>query len=136
VLRALDDVLNNVSDPKPPMRDLNGYPVEVICRPPLALHELSAQGSNQSELDRTRLPPPALPLITKHTKHTLAHEIERYIEFRNEAVKGGVRAVALPPVFVEHYLAYRDSTLPRVGCIVTAPRPGGWPATRTAGIGP
>jgi hypothetical protein len=34
---------------------------------------------------------------------------------------GSERSVALPQTFIEHYLAYRDSKLPRVGAIVTSP---------------
>jgi hypothetical protein len=120
VLRALDEILCGVGDAEPPMRDIDGHPVEVRCRPSLALHELSAEGSNQADAEKSRLPPPALPLLTQHNKHTLVHEIERYVEFTRET-DSGIRAVALPPVFIEHYLEYRDSALPRVGAVVTAP---------------
>jgi hypothetical protein len=121
VLRTLDEVLNSTGEAEPPMRDLDGYPVEVRCRPPSALHELSASGSNQAETEKSRLPPPQLPLLTRHTKHTLAHQIERHIVFVSNLEKESERAVALPPVFVEHYLAYRDSALARVGAVVTVP---------------
>src|SRR3954470_4832590 len=40
VLRSLDEVLCAVQDPEPPMRDIQGWPVEIRCRAPLMLHEL------------------------------------------------------------------------------------------------
>jgi hypothetical protein len=59
--------------------------------------------------------------LTRHTKYTLTHEIERHIAFIHEMEDGNDRLVALPSLFVEHYLAYRDSVLPCVGAVVTAP---------------
>ncbi len=121
VLRSLDEVLTAVDEDEPPMRDLDGQPVEVRARPPMAMHELTSSGSNQDETTKTRLPAPVLPLLTRHDKHSLAHMVESHIEFVQESDKGGTRSVALPPVFVDHFAAYRDSRLPRVGAIVTAP---------------
>jgi hypothetical protein len=121
VLRAIDEVLVNVAGPEPPMRNLDGHPVEIRCRPPFDLHELTACGANDEEPEDTRLPPPEFPLLTNHIKYTLGHEIERYIQFMLRNKDGTSRPVALPPVFVDNYLAYRDSALPRVGAVVTAP---------------
>jgi len=121
VLHALDEVLSAVAEPEPPMRDLEGHPVEVRSRPPMMLHELTSGGANQTEPEKTRLPPPALPLLTRHDRFSFAHTVEQHIEFfQAEGDKAG-RPVALPPVFVDHYMAYRDSALPRVGAVVTAP---------------
>jgi hypothetical protein len=86
----------------------------------MMLHELTAQGANQNEPANTRLPPPELPLLTKHDRYSLAHEIERHVEFTEETDKGP-RPVALQSSFVDHFIAYRDSRLPRVGAILTAP---------------
>jgi len=121
VLRSLDEVLTAVDEDEPPMRDLDGQPVEVRARPPMLMHELTSGGSNQDEAIKTRLPAPVLPLLTRHDKYSLAHMVESHIEFVQESDKGGTRSVALPPVFVDHFAAYRDSRLPRVGAIVTAP---------------
>jgi hypothetical protein len=121
VMRLLDDALIASTQDVPPMRDLDGHPVEVRCRPPMMLHELTSQGSNQDEPAKTRLPPPMMPLLTRHDRYSLAHEIEHHIEFVVESEIGETRAVALPGTFVEHFMAYRDSRLPRVGAIVTAP---------------
>ncbi len=121
VLRTLDEVLGAAEQVEPPMRDLDGHPVEVRTRPPMMLHELTSEGSNQAEPAKTRLPPPSLPLLTRHDRYSLAHEIEQHIEFTAETEAGGSRSVALPPTFVDHFIAYRDSALPRVGAIVTAP---------------
>ncbi len=121
VLQSLDEVLSAVNQDEPPMRDLDGQPVEVRTRPPMTLHELTPGGANQHEGPQTRLPAPVLPLLTKHDRYSLAHVVERHIEFIQASEVGAERAVALPPVFVDHFAAYRDSRLPRVGAIVTAP---------------
>jgi len=121
VLEALDDILCAVDDPEPPMRDLEGRPVEVRSRPPMMLHELTSGGSNQAEPEKARLPAPAMPLLTPHDRYSLAHQIEQHIEFVSESGDDGPRSVALPPTFVDHFMAYRDSALPRVGAVVTAP---------------
>lgn len=120
VMAALEEVLSASPWPVPPMRDLDGHPVEVRNRPPMLLHELTSEGSNQNEVKDTRLPAPVLPLLSKHDRFSLAHEIERHIEFVVETEKT-TRPVALPGTFVDHFMAYRDSQLPRVGAIVTAP---------------
>ena len=86
------------------MRDLGGLPVEVRSRLPLLLHELTSSGSNAEEGSDTRLPPPELPLLTPHDKFSLGHRIERHVEYVGE----DDRSVALPQVFVDHYLNYRD----------------------------
>ena len=121
VLQTLDEVLSAADQDEPPMRDLDGQPVEVRARPPMLLHELTSGGANEPEAAQTRLPAPVLPLLTRHDKFSLAHLIERHLEYAQISEKGGERAVALPSVFVDHYAAYRDSVLPRVGAIVTAP---------------
>jgi hypothetical protein len=123
IITAIDEVLCGIEEPEPPMRDMDGDPVEVRSRAPMLLHELTSIGANRAETTQTtRLPAPEMPLLSKHDKFSLAHMIERYIEFE---LPGGDRApprpVALPPGFVDHYMAYRESALPQVGGVVTAP---------------
>lgn len=120
VLVALDDVLVDVRSPEPPMRDLDGRPCEIRSRPAMHTHELTSRGSNADDPKESCLPPPELPLITPHDKYSLAHLIERHVAFTRTTAKT-TKSVALPPVFVEHYERYRDSTLPKVGAILTAP---------------
>ncbi len=121
VMRLLDEALTEADRAVPPIRDLDGHPVEVRCRPPMMLHELTSEGSNQNEPTKTRLPPPALPLLTRHDRYSLAHEIEQHLEFTVETESAGTRTVALPGTFIDHFIAYRNSKLPRVGAIVTTP---------------
>jgi hypothetical protein len=123
IVTAIDEVLCSIEECEPPMRDMDGDPVEVRSRAPMLLHELTSIGANRVETGQTtRLPAPELPLLSKHDKYSMAHLIERYIEFETP---GGDRAaprpVALPPAFVDHYMAYRESALPQVGGVVTAP---------------
>jgi hypothetical protein len=117
ILTALDEVLTSTGEDEPPMRGIDGHPIEVRDRPPSRMHELTAAGSNQTESAQTRLPPPTMPLLTAHDKYSLAHMFERHIRYEDE---NGV-ACALPPVFVDHYANYRDSALPCVSAVVTAP---------------
>ena len=119
VLRLLDEVLGTLAEPEPPMRDIGGHPVEILCRAPLNLHELSSHGANRTGTREDRLPAPAIPLLTRHSRLTLAQRVERYIEFHTSGENE--RSVALASVFVDHYLEYRESALPRVAAIVTAP---------------
>ena len=69
----------------------------------------------------TRLPAPAMPLLTPHDEYSMAHLIERHIEFYKLDQDGNERSVALDPVFVRHYMKFRDLKLPVVTAIVTSP---------------
>lgn len=121
VLRTLDEVLIGTTDAEPPMRDLDGRPVEVRTRQPMLFHELTEAGVNAEEAEETRLPPPEFPLLTRHDAFSMAHPIERYVEFAETDRNGAERSVALSSTFVQHFMNYRDSALPRVNSIVTTP---------------
>ena len=69
----------------------------------------------------TRLPAPEIPLLTRHDEYSMAHLIERHIEFFAMEDNGLERTVALNPVFVRHLMKYRQSKLPVVTGIVTSP---------------
>ena len=69
----------------------------------------------------TRLPAPIMPLLTPHDEYSMAHLIERHIDFVATDKDGNERSVALDPIFVRHYMKYRDSKLPIVTAIVTSP---------------
>ena len=120
VMSALDEILSSVVEAEPPMRDLDGNPIRVRVRPPFGLHTLTADGANDEEEDKTRLPPPAAVLLTRHDEYTLAHEIEKYVEYQ-KLEDDILRSVALPTEFVRHYIRYLNSKLPRIGAIATAP---------------
>ncbi len=121
VMLALDEVLGQTGEDEPPMRNLDGHPVEVRDRAPSSLHELTSEGSNQNEAQKTRLPPPAMPLLSAHDKYSMAHLVEKYIGYEAVTEQGGTVPCALAPVFIDHFMNYRDSTLPRVSAVVTAP---------------
>jgi hypothetical protein len=120
VVTAIEDVFLAATGAEPPMRSLDGWPTEVRERPPALLHELTADGANEDEVPNTRLPPPAMPLLSPHDRYSLAHLIERHMAFVTKTKEGEVPA-AVPPVFVDHCLNYRDSKLPLVSAAVTAP---------------
>jgi len=61
-----------------------------------------------------------MPLLSQHDRYSLAHLTERHIEFVAEGIEG-LQPTALHPVFVEHYLHYRESKLPLVSSVITAP---------------
>jgi hypothetical protein len=120
VLTDLDAILCQVPDPEPPMRDVAGQPIEIQVRRPLGLHALTEAGGDDEEPEEKRLPPPELPLLTAHDDISLAHMIERYVEYAI-CTDTTERVVALPGLFVNHYRGYRASKLPVVAGIVTAP---------------
>ena len=121
VLTDLDAILCQVpDDAEPPMRDVEGRPIEIQVRRPLGLHALTQAGSNDDEPDDKRLPPPELPLLTAHDDVSLAHLIERHVEYAHTTDEAE-RVVALPTLFVGQYRGYRASRLPVVAGIVTAP---------------
>jgi hypothetical protein len=123
-LRSLDEVLGADTSPSRVMRDLGGHPVEVRVRTPANVHELTAIAANDDESgdDTSRLPAPPMPLLTRHDRLTLGQMIERHIQWLTEPTRfSPPEPVALPTVFLDHYLAYRDSTLPHVASVVTMP---------------
>jgi hypothetical protein len=81
------------------MRDVEGRPIEVKVSRPLGLHALTEAGSNDAEPDDKRLPPPELPLLTAHDDFSLAHLIERHVEYAI-CTDEAERVVALPGLFV------------------------------------
>lgn len=68
-----------------------------------------------------RLPAPEMPLLSAHDEISLAHMIERHIEYFETDDEGNERTVALNPLFVRHYAKFRESKLPVVTAIVTSP---------------
>ena len=126
VMQLLDGVLSSINSAEPPMRDVEGWPVEVQCRETAGLHELTAEGANDEDDEKSRLPPPKHFLLTKHDKESLEVLIGDHVTFIKET-KDGECAVAPPAKFVAHYLKYRRSKLPRVHAVLTMPLvlPGG-----------
>ncbi len=122
VMEALDHVLCGVRDAEPPMRDIGiaAHPIEVRVRRPELMHELTSAGGNATETEETRLPAPELALLTRHTRVTLGHLIERHARYVAKT-KNGEMEVHLPREFIENYTEYAASKLPRVGAIVTNP---------------
>jgi hypothetical protein len=119
-MKFLDNVLSGINAAEPPMRDAEGWPVEIQCRETAGLHELTPKGANDEDDEQSRLPSPKNILLTKHDKESLEIMIGDHIEFIRET-KRGERAVALPAKFLTHYLKYRRSNLPRVHAAATMP---------------
>src|SRR3978361_918780 len=69
----------------------------------------------------TRLPAAAMPLLTPPDEYSMAHLIQRHIDFIAIDKDGHERSAALDPIFVRHYMKYRDSKLPVTTAIVTSP---------------
>lgn len=124
VSEAIDEVLLRVAEPEPPFRDMEGKLCEIRERPPMMLHTLTSSSANRSEAaDTTRLPAPSMPLLTLHDDISFAYVLERHIEYFQKPQRKGSPGgpVALPAPFVKSYMGYRDSKLPRVAAVVTAP---------------
>jgi hypothetical protein len=117
-MEVLNDVLGKSRDPEPPMRDVEGFVVQVRVRRVPKMHLLTAYGSNQCDTDETRLPAPEQPLLTRLDEIRLAELIERHIEYV-DAETG--RPVHLASPFVKHYLTRADDALPVATGIATVP---------------
>jgi hypothetical protein len=126
VMRLLDKALAT-EEAEPPMCDLYWAPTtEARMREPTGVHLLTADSANAEEKgEGTRLPPPPILSLVAHDKYSLGLLIEKHIEFYKitETKSGDIieSEVALPEAFVNAYMAYRDSSLPKVWSIATMP---------------
>jgi hypothetical protein len=119
------DIINNVLGSsradEPPMRDVDGFVVQVLTRRVPEMHLLTAASVNrEAEEDgkATRLPAPEQPLLTRLNDIHLAEMIERHINYVDE----NVRSVHLPKEFVRHYeRRQNDYALPIVQGVATLP---------------
>ena len=81
VMGLLDEFMLT-RESEPPMRSLDGWPVEVRAHAPIGMHELAAAGVNDEEMNGyTRLPPPKILTLARHTPSSMALMVERYIAF-------------------------------------------------------
>jgi hypothetical protein len=110
-MRLLNDVLGSVHSAEPPMRDLEGYVIQVRARRVAGLHLLTAVGANEGDADETRLPAPEQLLLSRLDETVLAELIERHIEYVIEGADA-VRPVHLNAAFVKHYQVRSDDVLP------------------------
>jgi hypothetical protein len=117
-MQVLNDVLGKSRGPESPMRDVEGFVVQVRVRRVPKMHLLTARGSNQCDTDETRLPAPEQPLLTRLDEITLAELIEQHIEYVG-AETG--RAVHLASPFVKHFLKRNDDALPIATGVATLP---------------
>jgi hypothetical protein len=122
VMMEIDEVLAAMQAPVPPMRNVVGRNVYVETQTPIGLHLLTS-ASADADRSAPSIPAPPQRLLLYHDRYTLGHEIERHIAY--EIVVGGKkkqrRTKSLPMLFVDHYLRFRESRLPRVSAIVTSP---------------
>ena len=64
---SIDEVLCNARGLEPPMRDAEWRPADIRSRPPIMLHELlSVEANTENPAELSRLPAPAMPLLTPH----------------------------------------------------------------------
>jgi hypothetical protein len=125
VMWLLDDCLLT-GEIEPPMRSPSGWPVEVRAHEPLGMHELVSAGANDEEGETdSRLPPPKILTLAPHTSCSMALAIERHIAFYQRITKRGSDPIEvprrLPTIFVNHYLNFTASSLPRVSAVATTP---------------
>jgi hypothetical protein len=120
VMIQWDSILSHSDAPEPPMRDIEDWPVYIHSREVPSLHELTGAGSNAEEDEKSRLPAPKNYLLTKHDRFSLEIEIGDYITFARET-EDDERPVAPPGKFVQHYLQYGRSEVPKTYAVVTMP---------------
>ena len=111
---------SGVDAPEPPMRDAEGWPIEVQCREAVGLHVLTTNGANAEENAKSRLPSPKHFLLTRHERESLEIEWGDHLCFVQKT-RDGERYVAPPDKFLNHYLKYRRSELPRAHAVLTMP---------------
>jgi hypothetical protein len=119
-MRKWDAIMCGVKALEPPMRDLSGWPVRIQVREPVgARHELTSKSANDDD-ELSRLPPPKQTLLTRHDVYSVEHEIGRHITFLRETDDGDL-PVCPGRRFIDHWLHFEDSRLPRVSAVLTMP---------------
>jgi hypothetical protein len=118
VMETLNDVLGASDALEPPMRDIEGHLAQVRVRRVPNMHALTAEGINDGDAEKTRLPPPEMPLLSRLRKEQAGELIEHHIDYTDP---NGWRSVHLHPAFVEHFREREDGKLPTVAAITTLP---------------
>jgi hypothetical protein len=116
-MQALNDVLGASAAPEPPMRNVEGYATVIGVRRVPGMHTLTAYGANEEETEKTRLPAPEEPLLSRLDEAQVAEQIEQHIDYVGK--KG--RSVHLPTPFVKHFQKRADNVLPVVTSVATLP---------------
>jgi hypothetical protein len=116
-MKVLNDVLSKSTEPEPPMRDIDGVVTVVRVRRIPNMHALTSFGANDEEIEKSRLPAPEQPLLTRLDVAQLGELIEHYIDYVDQTG----RSVHLPGSFVAHYLTRHDHALPVVTAVATLP---------------
>jgi hypothetical protein len=115
---AINDVFAASRVAEPPMRDVEGYLVEVRSRRVPGLHELMQSEANAEEAGQTaRLPAPEHLLLTRLGEIETAELIERHIEYVNDKD----RSIHLSEHFVKYCVKRPDGSLPLVTGVCTLP---------------
>jgi hypothetical protein len=116
-MQVLNAVLGASTAPEPPMRDVEGYSTMIHVRRMPTMHMLTARGANEGETEKTRLPAPEEPLLSRLDEAQLAELVEQHINYVDEKD----RSVHLPGAFVKHFLKRSDDALPVVTSVATLP---------------
>jgi hypothetical protein len=119
VMERIDEVLRQVKDAEPPMRNIDGALCEIRTRPAVGLHLLVPQ-RDEPVAPEDRLPAPAEPLISALDVDHTTMAIEKHIR-HTSVQRNGVVNVRLPLAFARTFQSYSSSRLPRVTGVVTAP---------------
>jgi hypothetical protein len=121
-MQVLNDVLGKSLAPEPPMRDSDGYMVQVRLRRAPAMHLLTAGTVNAAagENEHIRLPVPDHPLLTRLDDIQLSEVIEQHIDYVHKTEEGQ-QSVHLAAPFVRHFLVRGDDALPVVTAVATLP---------------
>ena len=129
IMRLLDRILLT-DEPEPPMRDLLGHVVGVQLKEPAGIHLLTAETVNangdRGDEEVSRLPAPPHLSFYRHDKYSLELLIEKHACFyklvkNKETGEYDEIEVCLPEPFINAYLGYKASKLPRVNSIATMP---------------
>jgi hypothetical protein len=120
VMRKWDEICCAVESIEPPIRDANNWPVHVNRTDIPDMHVLSSMTANGGE-DST-LPAPKNFLLKSHDRFSLELELGDYVTFFTvNPVTGQHRIVAPNGRFVDHFLHYGRSNVPKVYTVMTMP---------------
>jgi hypothetical protein len=114
-VKLLDDLLKADGSSAPPMRDADGKLVAVRVRKPWNMHALASDGSSVAS------EAPEEPSLVQLTPREAEMLIEGYVRWTAPTTSGGERFVALPSKHLEAYVGLKESSLPVVRAINTAP---------------
>lgn len=126
IWELIDDEFLKVESLEPPMRNISISPalIEVRELAPMHIHTLTALGAN-AEKELSALEPPKTHMLQPMTESNVRGLIEKHINFYKIAEDANKDLIEIPvslhSTFVQSYMEYSASMLPRATYVSTMP---------------